>query len=479
MQADGLPGFGLVLALHLLMLAGVSLAFWYQHIDDSYVFYRYGRNLVDFHTWNWNPSGPHEQVYTSFLYAVLSIAPAILHVDPLVFMKLLGLAMMAALPLRVWQLTGSSVKFLVAVLLVSMNPYFAVHAFSGMETVLFVLLLFELAVAMEHDVQAGQASKYGMAMALLLPLVRPEGMAFSGLYWLSLLIWGNRIRTVWLLTGFIGLFVAYYAWNWWYFGQLFPNPFYVKVIAEGGGVGKLVGAALGMRIYWFAGLFGILLCRNKRWWMVAAMCFAIALFLYGPAELVMDYANRFRFQVFVPLFLALLVYMQREPAQNDMALAVLAVLIALGPVTKEQLAAATEKTVIKQAEAVTRNIGQILNRPGGLNVLLYEAGSVPYYSDCNCVDGWGLGTRRITRDHLKFDSLLAEHPDVIVLYQHSKTQEGPSDLAEDERRFVQIEATNLYEKVAVVHYIYDLWLPVFIRRDLPEFETIKARLGKL
>jgi hypothetical protein len=301
-------------------------------------------------------------------------------------------------------------------------------------------------------------------------------MAFSGLYWLSLLIWGNRIHTVRLLSGFVALFVAYYAWNWWYFGQPFPNPFYVKVVAEGGGVGKLLGAAVGLRIYWFAVLFGMLLCRNMRWWMMASMCCIIALFLYGPAELVMDYANRFRFQVFVPLFLALIVYMQKQSAQNDMALAVLAVLVAIGPVTKDQIATATQKSDTNHTEVVTHLVGQALYTPDGLNVLLYEAGALPYFSNCNCIDAWGLGTRRVTRDHLGFDSLLAEHPDVIVLYQHSKTQAGPSEQADDERRFGQIESTKLYDKVAVVHYVNDLWLPVFLRRDLPEFQSIKGKL---
>ncbi len=475
-QPDSRSRFGLTLALHAALLVVVTVVFWYQLVDDSYVFFRYGRNLVEFHAWNWNRAGTHEQAYTSIFYAVLAIVPAILHIDPLVFMKVLGLAMMAFLPLRVWQLTGSQSKFLAAVLLVSMNPYFAIHAFSGMDTVLFVVLLFELFVTLESDVQARQATYRGMLVALMLPLVRPEGMAFSGLYWLSLLVWGNRIRTIQWLVGFITLFVAFYAWNWWYFGQPFPNPFYVKVISEGGGIGKLLGAALGMRIYWFAVLFGILLCSNRRWWMLAAMCCAIALFLYGPAELVMDYANRFRFQVFVPLFLALIVYMRTEPAQNDLALAVLIVLVAWGPVTKEQIVAATQKSDTIRAEAATRRIGEALNRPGGLNVLLYEAGAIPYYSDCNCVDAWGLGTRRITKNHLKFDSLLSEHPDAIVLYQHSKTQTGPSEQLQDEQRFAQIDATGLYEKVAVVHYIHGLWLPVFLRKNSPDFETIKGRL---
>ena len=478
-QSGGRSRFGLTLALHAALLVMATVVFWYQLVDDSFVFFRYGRNLVDFHAWNWNRAGIHEQAYTSIFYAVLSIVPAILHVDPLVFMKVLGLAMMAFLPLRVWQLTASQTKFLAAVLLVSMNPYFAIHAFSGMDTVLFVVLLFELFVALESDARAGHVRPRGMLVALLLPLVRPEGMAFSGLYWLSLLVWGNRLRTAQWLVGFIALFVAFYTWNWWYFGQPFPNPFYVKVISEGGGIGKLLGTALGMRIYWFAVLFGMLLCSNRRWWMSAAMCCAIALFLYGPAELVMDYANRFRFQVFVPLFLALIVYMRTERTQNDLALAVLVVLVSWGPVLKEQVVAATQKSDTIRAEAATRRIGEALNRPAGLNVLLYEAGAIPYYSDCNCVDAWGLGTRRITKDHLKFDSLLSEHPDAIVLYQHSKTQAGPSEQLEDEQRFSQIDATKLYEKVAVIHYVHDLWLPVFLRKDLQGFETIKAQLSAI
>ncbi len=69
-----------------------SLLYAQFTVDDSFIFFRYGHTLIHHHVWNWNPTGAHVEAYTSTLYAILSVVPALLHVSPLLFFKLIGLA---------------------------------------------------------------------------------------------------------------------------------------------------------------------------------------------------------------------------------------------------------------------------------------------------------------------------------------------------------------------------------------------------
>ena len=63
------------------ILALVAVSIWAIYLiwmlksytlDDSFITWRYGENLVQHGTWNFNPSGPKVEAYSSFLYALIS-----------------------------------------------------------------------------------------------------------------------------------------------------------------------------------------------------------------------------------------------------------------------------------------------------------------------------------------------------------------------------------------------------------------------
>ena len=55
--------------------------------DDSYISYRYALNLVNGNHWNWNNDNDVVEAYTNFSYAVLSIVPIYIKIDPTIFFK--------------------------------------------------------------------------------------------------------------------------------------------------------------------------------------------------------------------------------------------------------------------------------------------------------------------------------------------------------------------------------------------------------
>jgi hypothetical protein len=58
--------------------------------DDSYISYRYALNLIYGNHWNWNNDNNVVEAYTNFSYAVLSIIPVYLKIDPALFFKILN-----------------------------------------------------------------------------------------------------------------------------------------------------------------------------------------------------------------------------------------------------------------------------------------------------------------------------------------------------------------------------------------------------
>lgn len=54
-------------------------------VDDSFIYLRYGKVLLETGEWNWNPGLPKIEAYTGILYAILGIIPAFLNFPPIFF----------------------------------------------------------------------------------------------------------------------------------------------------------------------------------------------------------------------------------------------------------------------------------------------------------------------------------------------------------------------------------------------------------
>ena len=117
-------------------------------VDDSFITYRYAQNLMQHGVWNWNPTGEKVEAYTNFIYAALAIIPEGLGISSFIFFKIFGCLTIVYLSIRLHQLLGNSLAFLLSLTFLLGNPLFYLHAYSGLETPLFVLLIFELTICL-------------------------------------------------------------------------------------------------------------------------------------------------------------------------------------------------------------------------------------------------------------------------------------------------------------------------------------------
>ncbi|MFM5952645.1 MAG: hypothetical protein ACKOOE_08685, partial [Micrococcales bacterium] len=121
-------------ALYLL----VFINFWIFSrftVDDAFITWRYGKNLIDFGVWNYNPSTfDPTQAYTNPIYAALSIVPAALHWNVVLFFKFVSLLL--AVSFVIWFVRVRPQSKLPLLVFFAV-PATMIHLFSGLETFLY------------------------------------------------------------------------------------------------------------------------------------------------------------------------------------------------------------------------------------------------------------------------------------------------------------------------------------------------------
>ncbi len=168
-------------AAFLIIAILVAASFWLFSrftVDDAFISWRYGKNLVDAGVWNYNPVVfDMTQAYTNPIYAFLSIVPNLFGIDIVFFFKVLSLVIIVSF--LIW--FGLKTKerclecWLVMLAFLAL-PATMIHAFSGLETILFVMLFAALMISMyERNI------KLSIIFTLLLFLTRPESWIFAAL----------------------------------------------------------------------------------------------------------------------------------------------------------------------------------------------------------------------------------------------------------------------------------------------------------
>lgn len=309
----------LAMVLALLALASAYL-FSRFTVDDAFITWRYGRNLVEFGIWGYNPSYfDLTQAYTNPIFAVIGIIPAYFSWDVVFFFKCFSIVTLMApmlLLLRVVQDKWLMACFYLAFLVL---PPTMIHAFGGLETYVFVsvmgLLLISLA---QGDIRTSTA------YAALLLFVRPEGWMLVGLvpayYMLSLglkqkyyhisLLWQKEARGVWKsFLALAALFSAYAAFHFLYFGYVLPNTFYIKTGGQFN-LNAFIGYAL------ILGPAAILLLTRQYLLFAFIACFSLPMMMsYSGSDLQADYAQRFAYHLFGPVYL-LAAYLVTETGRS-------------------------------------------------------------------------------------------------------------------------------------------------------------------
>ena len=453
------------------MFAVLWTIFYLQFtVDDALIAFRYGWMLVTHHVWNWNPSGPRQEAYTSAIYAVLSIVPPLLHLPTGMFFKCVGLFCIGVMAYRLRTAGGTQVAVVLGILLIGLDPWVWVHAYSGLETPLYMLLILEMGLCVERA--PAISPQYVYALFLLLPLTRPEGIVFAIagviVFWIRR---GQEPKHLSYFAGAVFVGIAYFLARWRYFHQLLPNPFYVKAIHTS--LLVIVGNIIADKGYLLTLALVLLLARKASTRFAAACSLLLMLVLFVPHGMQMNFADRYYFQLTFPV---ILLFLMVEDTGRMSRLACVVTLVFFSAISVQDLPYVLLYAPYGVESHV--NLAKALAPYANDRTLLTgDAGAIPYFSNWVSYDFTGLCTSAIARNGLSLPLLHGLHPDLILLYGHRSGSEmviqAPSPELDPKQGIIvdfmhqsgdyQFAGTSMWRDYALVE---------FLRKDTPQHAEI-------
>lgn len=450
---------GFILLLLCLVYLGHAAFYWDWIVDDAFITLRYAANVVDGQGFVFNV-GERVEGYSNFSWVLLSAAAIKAGLDPLVTMRLLGIASgLLCLPLA-WALSrrflgSESWAALVAPAVLAITPPMARHATTGLETLFFTLLLL-LALWFLQSPSSARRNLALVAVLWGLTLTRPEGFVFAFVLLLPLVpgqlaAWFGqpddrpfKTNGLVIIAGFVLLGGAFFLWRWSYFGEFLPNTYYAKMTGDPGGVidGIQYGAEF-LRNCIALPLLALALVP-----CVIGQCrpifrhLLLVLMAYGGFVVAAGGDWMMVYRLFVPVLPLLAVgsaaglgeLFARLPDTSLSAprwrLALLCgVVAALSTISTFNYEVAVWRQVSPELEAggylvsSYRDLGCWLaeNTPENATIAVSDIGAIGYFSKRQIVDMFGLVDKHIARrpgkQHGKTDTayILARNPDFIVL----------------------------------------------------------------
>ena len=221
----------------------LSILYFAEPYDDSFISYRVTKNLVNGFGFRFNPAGGKVEGFSNFLWVMLLS----------LFLKLGFNIVKTSSILCMWLSIGSLYlsyrlaqkffkKFAIAVpLLIVLTDFFLINTLNGLETSLFSFLLiltcYCFLEALDLDTSDTNRSLFFLFSSLscfLIGLTRPEGpIVFLVLFfflfkekWEKLKVFAKDF--LFLSLPFSILYTTYFVWRFFYFGYFFPNTYYAR-----------------------------------------------------------------------------------------------------------------------------------------------------------------------------------------------------------------------------------------------------------
>lgn len=418
--------------LAVMVTAAAALASFYLFsrftVDDAFITWRYGRNLVDAGVWGYNATQfDLTQAYTNPLLAVLSILPAALGMDVVLFFKL-GALVSLVVPFW-WIRRRVQNKHLFAVLYLAFLalPATMIHAFSGLETFLFVALMGMLFIALLR-----QEFWPALILTLLLVLTRPEAWLLVGLvpaYFLyqALAAANYRLRAANLNTPIIaaavlgGAFALYALFHYCYFGHVLPNTFYIKATQQ-----HFYPGLIARIVFFLTPTALVLLFTCRPLLVLCTMLAGPMIYNYATSDLQMDYMDRFTYHLFGGAYLLLAYLAATETRTLQWKRYIIAGRSAIAALAFGVLALFAATTMNYDGLiGLTNYYPRILNAHAALGKALAElparsfalsdAGAAAFHSRLTAFDNNGLGSALVAHAGISQAVIEQYNPDVVVL----------------------------------------------------------------
>ena len=468
-------------------------------VDDAFICFRYGYNLINNGIWNWNINNEKAEAYTSFSYMMLSVFPSLLNIQPHLFFKAFTFLVLLLLCYRLYINNSNKFGIFFVLLFIVANWQTHVHIYACLETLFLVFLITETLLQLNKE-KINQIILW--FLALLLPLTRPEAVAFSFLIFLYIVfIKKEKIHTKSFLF-FVCLGFVYYAWRFFYFGLPFPLSFYHKSVSGNmGWIGVIYNTYTSWQYILLAIALFFLVERHKLAKYSLITSLLIYYLLYSTSTLLMNYANRFAFQIFMPsilfsLFIIIQLYPEKIKEAGIFSCFFVLAISYKGVFDKMPLAFFEASTISVNYKAsyvyqysyynIGKHLQKIENREN-LKILSGDAGIIPYLSNAKCYDFNGLANKHLSRkiiDKSYFDEINA---DLIIIGPAPNIDFAVDSLKNIKQSMVQTlyltEKSDRYTRLSktipfysdAIHFIFYVKKESLYKKDL-EHQLSKAIL---
>jgi hypothetical protein len=481
---------------------------WVFTVDDSFITFRYARNLAAGNGPNYN-ADERAEGYTSFLWLLVLTPIEVAGLPVEVSSKVIGVLLTLGWALLARHFTRRGLALTgcpddgtlpaAATLLLLTFPATAIHAVSGMETALFTFLLLWFCYQLMRggDDWSFRAATILAFSGLFLGLARPEGniAAIVGLG-VAMALTNRRGRAALLAAA--GLFylvpgAVYFLWRLHYYQHLFPLPFYVKVAGrslaglstELSFLATIIGY-LGLPLLLFA--IGI----NRRFLALTGAAASLGVFLLFPAPL-MAYDYRYLFPT-LPLLVVLSSIGVGKIVRKASALgavsakkaglfaALLLVFPSLGLAGRYAGWVGDARGYGHDLRNAHVALGEKLRALGelrpGLKLAIADAGAVPFLSTWNTLDTFGLNSPEIAVSG-QHDSrtVMKWNPNVLVLISNSQSVFNPP--LRWERAFLAAATEAGMVRVGVLRFNDSYYLWLLAQPDDPIARDLKQWAGRI
>jgi arabinofuranosyltransferase len=440
----------------------LSWSFLFQNVDDAYISYRYGKNLMNGNGLVYN-QGEYVEGYTNFLWTIIT-APFTKFgsVDVAVFSSILGLCIsifnLLLIAMISKEFSGSLADYtkyllLLPSLFLALDDSIAFWAIGGMEFPVYTLFILGVIYNYFKINEDGRHLRYIILFLICCTLTRPEGNMIYAITAAHMFLYRKKINNfkkvfARMIFYYAVFCLAYYGFKYFYYGQIIPNTFYAKGVTDWKmnfvlGT-KYLALCTGTRMYIF--IFILFIPFKKvfkefkySYLILFSLIYIIYLVAVGGDWMI---ANRF-FVPVLPILYVLsvigfinVIVKIKEYYKNDVKarkfanMAIIFMSVMLFTVTLSFLE--YKQLIIKdnntRYEMQWSMFGKWLKSNVSPNTVIAvgPAGKIPYYSELYTIDMWGLNDEHIAKrkstrlqaGHKKFDFeyVLSLNPEFIIGY---------------------------------------------------------------
>lgn len=481
------------LLLAWVLLGIASLLTWRNFtVDDAFIGWRHGLNLVEHGRYSFNSTGERVDAATSPAYAFISAIPTLLGIDVVLFFKLFAALTALATVTIIWKrLASDQMVRMTLIAMISCGPIQAIHLWSGLETYAFFSLALVIGLATLGQLKLSRTAF--QVLAVLLVCTRLEGIAFILGATFSRFIFGLDKRDISrgsIMRSFRATFPIWTAptiallvittMRQFYFSSPIPNTLGTKTLS--GSIpevltriqGNLRGFSISVLL-----LFAISLLLSKpsrlRFITFAVPTYSTIAFVYLPSNLSMNYADRFVFQNFWPIIISGLALVRLNGLKR----------LALSAAT---LAALTLNTPMSEARdlidyyprmtSAMLGIGESLRYSSTIQgtLIIGDAGLAPYASTWFSIDTNFLGTDRKFGSEGVIRTIERGRSTVLALYASG------DELAEirDQDLPYQVAAEGAgYKFLGSIEWRNNYWFQMWVSSDLTRDEILIRSLERV